>query len=251
MVQQQLLKHQTTAASRVAVRSLATDLGVSYTTALRYLQATAELAARSQQLQLNRVTEYLWRQTEAGFAKPIVYIYRHAYDETKLRVRVRLPELAHIGAAHGKIFVLQCSWTMLFQSRTLDSDWQYMSVSASCSPCLRITDSTRAECVAAVMASAPQMLNDRIKELFPAIYKISETDEAKANSRAEKLWSRANPSTSATLHMCCVAHKIHALADKSWSLDKVLLSQVTRVLLALQSAEEVAQLKKAMNIIVA
>ena len=246
-----LLQHRGSAASTAAVHSLANQLKVAYSTSLRHLRATAEVARRCQTSHMVAVLDWVWRQKEAGVAKPICYIFRHAFDETKLRLKIQLPELAHSGSAHSKVFVVDCSWCMVLETKTLMGDWEYLAISQKFSPTLRLADSTRGESVAAVLQSGPDICSDRVQSLFPVVYKICESDQAKGNVNAEQLWANAHPALSASLQLFCIGHRVHSVADKVWSLDKELVKQITRVLLALQSSEDVAQLSRAMGAIIA
>eukprot|EP00971_Amphidinium_carterae_P071810 1420223-Amphidinium_carterae.1 len=49
------------------------------------------------------------------------------------------------------------------------------------------------------------------------------------------------------MHLICIAHKIHACADKGWALTRTSLTGVTRTLLVLQQASHVAKLISALK----
>eukprot|EP00971_Amphidinium_carterae_P221109 4389865-Amphidinium_carterae.1 len=53
-----------------------------------------------------------------------------------------------------------------------------------------------------------------------------------------------------TLQWTCTAHKIHAIAEKCWNISGDVLSGVCAVLLAVQTSQQLARLKEAMECIV-
>eukprot|EP00971_Amphidinium_carterae_P325240 6455418-Amphidinium_carterae.1 len=101
-----------------ALEQLATDLDAHRKSVLRYVQATAHRCREVQERNLEALAEYVWRQSQSTLMVPIAFIYRHAYDETKLRIRVQVEQgLQHTGVGGSKIFVLLSSWSMLMRHR--------------------------------------------------------------------------------------------------------------------------------------
>ena len=128
---------------------------------------------------------------------------------------MKIPDLNSRGAAKAKIYVVQANWSMLVQTRTLDTEWDFMMISGSMAPALRNADSTRGEAVAGVLSSCPKIVTGRVRQIFPSVHRIVECDEAKSNERGTRLYAAAQAECGNTsLHLFCSAHKIHAICDK-------------------------------------
>ena len=185
-----MLQNKKSSQTSSAVQKLAAKLQLSFATALKYYQATAQQCKVRQEQILDSIVQYVWQQERAGLMIGIAAVLHHSYDETKLRVRVELePDVHHAGADGAKIFVLMTSWTILVKCRSdlQTEEWSYLMFSGCFSPYLRLADSTRAECVGQVINSGPKVITDTLWEIVPSIVRVAESDEAKSNLKGEEI----------------------------------------------------------------
>ena len=211
-----MLKNRRCLQTTTAIQKLSQTLEVTTATAIRCKQATAQQCHLAQQKILDELVDYMYRQHCSNVMEPVCMVIRHAYDETKMRVRIRLDEdTTHAGIAGSKMFVALSSWTVLAKLKPQnDSDREeFLSVSGCFSPSLRVAESTRGECVAQVLSSCPQMLSPSVMKTFLAVYRVGESDEAKSNLRGERCWGASQDPSLISLHWCCSAQNPQHLRE--------------------------------------
>ena len=239
-----LIEHRQSTASTKAAQELSIQMGVSLRTANRHLSATAELAAKTQHHQLECLATYLWRMQQAKVLKPCAMIVRHAYDETPLKLKVSSSEDQDAIPQISKVFATQLGWNMILRDLSKEdasSQASYLVLQGQCSHQLRASDSTAAESVAGIVTSTMQ-IPQRLLDLFPEKHRVVETDAAPANSKGERFHKNIHPEWQPTLRWECMAHKGHAIAERTWDLHKNLLTGITHTLLTLQGGQQMSLL---------
>eukprot|EP00971_Amphidinium_carterae_P312342 6208034-Amphidinium_carterae.1 len=88
------------------------------------------------------------------------------------------------------------------------------------------------------------------EHLFPFRLRVAETDEAGANSRGEEMVISSRQSKWHHWQVYCIAHKTHAAATFTWSLQQALISSIIAVLKTMETAGTMLQLKTAIDSIV-
>ena len=244
-------RHWNTSKSTAAVQELAGELQQSQRTAGRHLDATAEISLRTQEAHLQQLQKYVWRMQQAHLAKPLALFVRIGFDETPMKLRVATED-DNLGFAQlSKIFAVESSWSLLLEDArdSAQDESSLLILQGQFSHSVRASDSTSAESVAAVLQSCPRPTGG-IEELFPVKYRSVESDAAPANLKAERLWQKEHDGWEQTLHYECVAHKCHAIAEKTWHLQKETLSGVTHTLLSLQGGQQMEMVLTALDRVV-
>ena len=232
--------------SALAVRGLAKEVNVSEKTALRYLHASAQLCSLAQHKSLEDILRYIWRMTWGKVMLPQSFLSWHAFDETSSRLRVASSIAdGELMTQLAKVFVIQSAWLMIVRVWShVKQAWTPLVLRGSQAPALRVSDTTSAESVAAVLTAAPQP-PPLAAQLFPDQHRLLECDEAKSNLKAVKLLTHNDPAPK-TLTCVCLAHKTHACADKVWSVDRDALTGLTRLLLSIAPGQQLMRFMSAL-----
>ena len=243
-----LKKHKGTAQTSRAVSELAQALGCRIATARKYLAATAEQLARAQADHLHNTCLYAASLTSVGSFRSLCFIEFQAYDESPLRVRVNWDGSARAPNQVAKVFVALTQWALVLQktaSSIAAEEPEFLVLHGVLSPAVRAADSTSARGVAAVIANTPRPANVAKEFLEGAwVIRVAESDGLAANAKAERLLFRAEQNTH--LHIECMAHRVHSIADRVWELDKATLSGVVHCLLTMRSSGQMLALEKAL-----
>ena len=233
-----LKKHKGTAQTSRAISELAQTLGCRTATARKYLAATAEQLARAQADHLQKCCLYAASLSSVGSFRTVCFIEFQAYDESPLRVRVNWDGSARAPNQVAKVFVTLTQWALVLQktpSSSAAEEPEFLVLHGILSPSVRAAESTSARSVAAVLANTPRPANVAKQALEGAwVIRVSESDGLAANAKAERLLFRAEGNTS--LHIACMAHRVHSIADRVWELDKPTLTGVVHCLLTMQSS---------------
>ena len=240
-----LTKKQTT--SRLAVQSLCAEMKISMTSALRYMHASAQLSWDAQSGSLQDILRYIWRLAPSNRIRPLHFLFWQAFDETPLRMRVGTSMDPSAVIPHvSKIFVVQSAWAINMEVWSATSEaWEPLVLRGQWAPLMRASDSTAAESVASVVHACPQ-IPALAKQLFQGLHYVVECDEAGSNMRALKLWKHVNPEPK-VLECVCLAHKAHAITEKTFALDRESLTAVTRMLLTLVHGRQLLQFRRALE----
>ena len=127
-----------------------------------------------------------------------------------------------------------------------DAKKNYIHLQGAFSTTLHAADATNAEGIASVLQASPQP--PAKIAMFANKIRIAESDEALANIKAERLYQKfLEPTGISTLHWKSSGHKLHSVADKTWSLASQTLSGACAVLLTLQSSQQVSRLRAALE----
>ena len=252
-----MLKHQKTSQGTKAIQDLAQSLQCTSKTAMRHLLAAAEQCARGQAANFQAVSTYISSLVSAEVMSPVCLIEFQSYDESPLRLRIAFDREDGTGKSQlGKIFVAAGQWAMVVRTneasgQPLHTDGQdktpsYMIFHGQWSPALRAADSTNSHAISQVLATCPRPDEASCKILkWPLRIRVAECDSAPANLKSERLQSQARPEVM-PMQLLCAAHKLHAVAEKTWSLDKLTWSGITRLLLCLQGSDSMLLLQTAM-----
>ena len=177
------------------------------------------------------------------------------YDETSARVRLSysLQETAEPSTA--KLFVIESQWCLLVKivgadAEALPETLRYVFIHGAWGRSLRAADNTSAPAIAGVLKSTPHPDSEDV-HLFRHRIRLSESDEAPANLKAERLYRQACEADQFTqLGWLCTCHKIHSCAEKTWGLLPGALSGMASALLAIQTSQQVSRLWEALEALV-
>ena len=241
------------------VDDLAAECRVSVTTALRYLQSTAEVSRRGQDQLLADVCKYV--QTMSHSLRPLAFVFHEMYDETPLRLRVCFdPELGHEGQL-AKTWVILCHWSMVlqitggfgFDGRSPFHPANFLCIEGRWAPAVRASNSTNAHGTAGILQSSPKP-DPGVFSIFQKVIRVSETDELSANLKGDRLFqasfAAASPRTASSLHWICTAHKCHSVTEKLFGLHAHTLSSIVSALLAVQNSQQLGRLRSRIETVV-
>ena len=195
---------------------------------LRMMCAVAEHCTQTQRMTLEAVLSYVQVLCSYGDWRPTLYLEHRKFDETPLALQVRFggPEGVEQVA---KTFVVEHAWCILLTRKRCAGADDCVILRGSGSPAIRVSQNTTGETIAQLVAGcvpAPASLR-----MFATQWRLTETDAAKANFRAE----RVGTTTAQVAHAVCSAHRCHQVATKTWTLELQTLSALKRSLLVLES----------------
>ena len=232
---------------------IAESLNMSRSTAEVAINACAEMALRGQRRLLECVVNYVSCLAEAKALEQIAITEHVLYDETPqwctVRHRSSIEELGDKVTERAALFVIEASYTLLLRQLVEDDEMasahprgEYLLLQVPLSASLRVGASNAAEGVVAVMKSALPVLDT---SGFAGSYRIAECDEHAGNMRAEAMLCQQHPERVCST-IICNAHKIHASAMFSFSLDPIpeLLHGLIHMALWLQSGASYTNFKK-------
>eukprot|EP00971_Amphidinium_carterae_P336704 6473209-Amphidinium_carterae.1 len=175
------------------------------------------------------------------------------YDETPMVVRVKWA--GSEGASESekalhKVFTVHFSWSMLFApyekmpgkdfNAAQCSDFRpgdFLRLEGSCSPRLRVSDSTSGEgTYAALAASVGDFIDREASSTFDFCCRIAETDEAGGNMRCEAIAMSQLGDTWHHLHILCLCHKLHTSMAKTLQLEPAVTSGIIHACIQLGGA---------------
>ena len=250
-----LLHHKRDSQSSSVVEKVSGHYGCTDKTSMKFLQATAEQSLRYQIANFEKLVHYAWTLVEGGEMQAIAFLEYSGYDETPLRVRVAFRPSDRGGVPQvAKVYVVLGQAALILKKvpeacHGDASDFLIMNFSAPVA--LRACDRGTAEGIVSVLRSSI-ISSERVGRLFPLKIRLAETDSLKANLKAERVLHALHP-TWHTLPMLCTAHRVHTIADKSWSLVEGkdgALTGVLRTLMVLQGATQLLQLQNALETLV-
>ena len=149
----------------------------------------------------------------------------------------------------SKCWAVENSYSMLLE-KVLPEDEacrmdNFLILSGSLSPSIRASMSADGETTKAVLDSVFKSPS-KIDEVFKWTVRVAETDEAGSNSRCEHMMIKQHPQR-AHLGMVCLAHKLHAVAAKTWCLFPSCISGVVHSSLALSMAGSMSKIKDGLD----
>eukprot|EP00971_Amphidinium_carterae_P351615 6492192-Amphidinium_carterae.1 len=174
--------------------------------------------------------------------KPLLYVEKLAYDTTQLDVRVQYEDQDGAHRQVASTHVVQHAWAVAF-SHSLSADLQDPTanhdnlciLTGKYGAVVRASENTVGETTADVLNSvwAPDALETPMSKLFKTCVRFVEVDEAGSNARAEALvleQRRVNGDSGwCHLHVLCLAHKVHAMAAKTWALQRETITNTIAV----------------------
>ena len=203
--------------------------------ALRRIQAAAEVYVASQYVALHDVCGLVQGMSQAGEWQPLTFLHYVSYDETQQDIMMQFATDHAMSRQIAKVFVVKQAWVMLLRqlgsgqslhthaSEAVDAE----SLSGTKFPDLFVLEgvlptsvrgcsSSNGETTQAVLQSCggpPSSV-----EVFKTRIRLVECDECGSNGRAEQLVLSASASSWWHFSFACLAHKVHACAQKSWVL---------------------------------
>ena len=212
-----------------SVSTMAKEVGKSQRHVVRALHALAEAAAREQSAVQEGVLSYANLRRHSGLRR-CVFLQHIQHDETQVRLVASHPG----GQPHehrGRLHVVQHSWSCLLEDAEHAS---YFLVSGEFSPALRLSENATGETIAEVLNSTtgPQSPLADIIAGFERHCTVVESDECPANNRALKM---IRTEDEPCFHGHCAAHKVHAVANKSWLQHQDLHTGLVKTLKVLKS----------------
>ena len=247
LVAKVLTSYMRKASSGAVANRLGCALGFSRQWAWTLLRAGAELCERAQKDTFELLLHYVWTQKEAKKMHPLHLCVHVRYDETPQTLRINWGE-GKAEAESSKVYAARHSWSMLVKvnASLCGADVEKHLLIRGCfSTALRASNSCTGESVAAVNH---HMFDPDVPDsLFDRKVRLIESDEAKANSRGERLlaahkggWQRS--------HLMCSMHKIHASMEKTMEVTAPEVIQgMCRVLLCLQSSQQLTALRRCLQ----
>ena len=215
-----------------SLEATAEQLKISRRTLTRYINAVAEISWRHQQKILGSLVTYLQTLAERNHIQPLLVLHHIKYDETPMRVieSAGQDHLSIEGAEQPcelsfeqrltKVFVVEHSWTILCHWGSLNVHSpefgpNCVAFQGSFSPAIRASSRGTAENIQEVLKRVWNV-PDELSRLGRTHWRLVETDENGANTKAEKLIAEGDERLCA-LQVTCLAHKCHSIAAKSWS----------------------------------
>ena len=207
---------------------LAEERGLQKKTLTIQMNAVAELFSRHHEEHAQNACRYVESLGLSGAVRPIAYLEHVLYDETPLRARVRVNGVRHL--EKSKAFVLEPSWAILVRRSAMDAPAPQDPTAPTIAPSadyllllgkhpvsLRAGEGTSGEALLPVLRSIPSP--PAFATSFDHHWRVIECDEAGGNRRAEQLLSLERPKSWKTTTVLCTAHKVHACAERTWSLQ--------------------------------
>ena len=234
--------------SKIALQQLCREAGCTSSWATQLLACAAECSARAQRENLNHVVDYVARMSRGGHLRPVAFCLRSAYDETPIQVKVGFASLTDEVTELSKVYVVEMSWSLLVCTTVEPNPHRdaFLLIQGAFSPTIRASDTNRGESVACILRDAWQGnigCMAAIEETFPLHIHVTESDEAPANLRGERLLSNTCLPTWTSLPLRCSLHKLHSTCEKVFQLCPLVLTGSIRVLLVLQSTSNMQRLK--------
>ena len=222
------------------------NVGMSRGSGKRRLEAAAEALKRVQQLLLKDVLAWVQFHTDIADIHPIAFIEHTQYDETQLEIRLhhdtgdtsKASPVANKEVA--KTFICEYQWGMLVRkagsaaeakhallmkapstmhSCILEGSQQYLFIRGCASPTLSAASDVTGETVASVAKNAFAVPWESLQATFPRLIRLCETDHASSNCRGEAILKADRPGAWSELHIYCMAHRAHSIAQKTWALQ--------------------------------
>ena len=230
---------------------IASTLKCSWKRAVKLARSTAHCCAQSQATTFRAVLGYVRALQASDVVQGLQCVLRVSHDETPLRLKVSFSEQSGGGDSNvetSKLFLVESDWTILLRCQPFENP-RYVMLHGVYSPALRCSDSTAATGIAAVLRAVAEQqwpAKEDIEDVFQCTTRVCEADDAGANRRAERLWSSYRPGAQ-TMSFTCMAHKLHNVCERTWSLSPEVLSGIVRTLLCIQSSSHMERLRTALK----
>ena len=217
---------ETLVASRagLVMRHEADDLGISAKLLDKRVSAAAEAVLRLQRESWKAVLSYV--QQMMAVTEPVAYFEYQCYDATPAKLRVENVE-GQQNERKIKLWMVETQAAILLANRgRKDTPQQFLLLKMPFSHSPRITARGTALCAQEVLRSCLPKLDSEVAKIFPqpgGCFRIAESDEDKANCRAELQFGagREGDWSGSLLHSICVGHKTHAACEKTWCLPSM------------------------------
>ena len=231
------------------------QFGVAQRTMMQRVRAAAETFTAFQHDTLSAVVQYVHLMQAASHLKALAFIDYSSYDETKMRVRVRWPATAspdgvqHADTEVSNIWVVIRKWAMVLErlDRLPDSELvppkrlsNFLVLRGCFTPAVRASTSTSGASVRGVLRSCGSLSQTArpLEDVFPVLFRLTETDEAGGNGRGEHMIMHERPPQWRLAHLYCMAHKLHSTATKTFQMSPLESNTVSAIIhLGLQMSE--------------
>ena len=208
---------------------LAQERGIQRKSLVVQMNAIAEVFNTHHEEYANSVCKYVTDLGLSGASRQVAFLEHVLYDETPLRARVRFKGQRHV--QRSKAFVLEPYWGIVVRRCQQDTsptsgdqrtpiripDSEYLFLWGKHPVCLRGAEGTSGEALLPVLQSIPPPPASATS--FDHHLRIIECDEVGGNRRAEQLLAQQRPKSWKAATVLCTAHKVHAAAERTWSLQ--------------------------------
>ena len=227
-----LLENKFSVKTTPDVTELAKHLGIQRKALWKRLHCVGESADQHQRHQYTALADHIHRLAMGDGCTAVCFLEHSLYDETPLKASLRLPSSGGKHTEIAKLFVIEIAWSMLIrrhrpglakipkvigQPLLANSD-DYLCLRSQYSLQIRVGEGTSGEAVRPILASCPEP--PPVATSFAFHTRLTDTDEAGGNKRAEAMLMKTRPSSWTSVQSYCVAHKIHLAAERTWSLKE-------------------------------
>ena len=230
-------------------KSSAAKLGCAPKTLQANVHAVAESTLQLQIDLLHRVLGYVDARRSSS-AQFLASVSHWLYDETPQVLRLGY-ETDETHKETAKVMVLERSWGLLLKassgqasSSSSSETPEYLLLQGFFSPAVRAIERTNGEGIHRLLQTFPE--TKLLTEQSPLHIRLVETDAYGANMRAERLLAQDFKGMF-TLHVPCLAHKIHSAAVRTWKLNDPLVASLVHCGLVLNSAGGMKKLRVAIR----
>eukprot|EP00971_Amphidinium_carterae_P349571 6491084-Amphidinium_carterae.5 len=226
---------------------------------LRRIQAAAEACLSGQQCVLEQVCALVGRMVRADCWEAIAFIHHIQYDETQQDIVLQFQGDSEADRQTAKVFVVEQSWAMLMRRHRAQmpltdcsaSDTEVFLLQGDFSPLVRGSESSTGETTAKVLQSCNMLPSSEALSPFKQCIRIVEVDDCPSNPRAESIILQDSPIAWTVLYFRCMAHKVHAAAQKSWGLQAKAVAGILHACKVLYGSGARSRLKDAAVALVA
>ena len=197
----------------------------SRTTARARLRAGAEHIFLKQKGAFLAIVELVEKMAKSKAWRAMHFAEHVLYDETPLKLMVRYENDPQEHCEVAKCFSIEWGWSMLLETEKVDGavsanmpSYEYTILRGRRSASVMAGASGTGESIYGVLRKAEAIADDHLSQVFEKCTRVAETDECKANSRAESLVVGSRGKHWMELHNFCAAHKLHAMATKTFPL---------------------------------
>ena len=216
--------------ARIDWDQLAQNRGMARSTFETRAHACAEASLRNQERVLREINQYVHRLALARDLQPVAFIDHVMFDETPLKLTVsENHETVEHHVEKARVFVIESSWQMVLRRRGSDIEeqaavqthppQQYLLLTGRFSKHLRTAEDCSGEGIYAILNNVTSSAVPAVQREFNMNYRLTEADSCPANLRAEKIFGAESSEAGSVNHLYgCTIHKVHAAAEKTWTL---------------------------------
>ena len=115
-----------------------------------------------------------------------------------------------------KVFAIEQTWRFLIQDKEAGVGQRFWVLEIAESPAVRIGGNATAATIQKILASTMSIDYAKVLDVVPKLTRLAETDEAPANIKCEVSLHEDGARSYQKAHVACAAHKVHAIAARTW-----------------------------------